>query len=371
MEKISTNLNTSQKRRSGIEILRIIAMLLIVIQHFSNHTDRAEDLVTVSTVWLDVMELWGRLAVNIFIIITGYFYVSSFTLKKASRLVFQVTFYSVVMTAVSVLIGAAELRIKLIPRALFPFIFDGSNYWFITIYLLLFILTPLLSPAINKISRRQLGMIVLVLLSVWCIFPRLVSPIIKVQDFGLSFTSWFIAMYLVGAYIKKADEDFTKHKKLFSVLLILSMAAFIGSRIFVSTHELSGHMAELIGNILTARDISGIFPTFIPILMFIAFKDIDIKVPPFLFTVSAATFGVYLIHDHLLFNDFLWQNILHTTTLIDNKLYIPYSVLCVAVVFTVCILIEILRKRFIETPLFSLKPVESFFEKADKWLVSK
>lgn len=72
---------TGKKRQSGIELLRIIAMLMIVFQHLENHTDYSS-VATLNTVWLQILGLGGRLAVNIFVMITGYFYASSFSTKR-------------------------------------------------------------------------------------------------------------------------------------------------------------------------------------------------------------------------------------------------------------------------------------------------
>ena len=65
-------------RASNIELLRIISMILIIMHHFSVHGcfPFTPDL-TFNKVFLQVFGLGGKAAVVAFVMITGYFMVSS------------------------------------------------------------------------------------------------------------------------------------------------------------------------------------------------------------------------------------------------------------------------------------------------------
>lgn len=65
------------KRSSNLELLRIIAMVAIVSHHYvvnsgiTNHFDYAN--ITPNMIFLQLWGMWGKTAINIFVMITGYF----------------------------------------------------------------------------------------------------------------------------------------------------------------------------------------------------------------------------------------------------------------------------------------------------------
>ena len=65
----------TKKRNSGFELLRIIAMLMIVANHYrtyGQYFDSAAD-IGLNTFFLNVFEMFGSPACSLFALITGYF----------------------------------------------------------------------------------------------------------------------------------------------------------------------------------------------------------------------------------------------------------------------------------------------------------
>ena len=84
------------------------------------------------------------------------------------------------------------------------------------------------------------------------------------------------------------------------------------------------------------------------------FWNVFVKAAPY-------TFGVYLIHDHLLVREWLWSSAsLHSYC---DKAFYPIIVvgLC-AIVFVVCSMIEVVRKK-----IFSLLRINNLISKTDRW----
>lgn len=79
-------------RESNIELLRIVSMVLIIMHHFSVHgTFPFTPELTFNKVFLQVFGLGGKAGVVAFVMITGYFMVSSsFKLHKFGKLVGQI-----------------------------------------------------------------------------------------------------------------------------------------------------------------------------------------------------------------------------------------------------------------------------------------
>lgn len=90
-------MSTKVKRISNIELLRIIAMIMIIMHHFALHgCSQLQRGYTFNTVVIDVFILGGKVGVDLFILISGYFMVDSkITMRKILKFVGQVWFYSI------------------------------------------------------------------------------------------------------------------------------------------------------------------------------------------------------------------------------------------------------------------------------------
>ena len=84
-------------RNSAVELLRILAMLMIVLSHICVHSgfDSTYSLLTVNRLFVQFGYL-GNLGVVLFVLISGYFQCTAgFRPQSISRLLAQVWFYSV------------------------------------------------------------------------------------------------------------------------------------------------------------------------------------------------------------------------------------------------------------------------------------
>ena len=138
MENIAENgvkvAPVSRKREIGIEVLRLLSMLLIVCQHFMNHGGFIKN-AGGETVFLNLLNVLFSPTVNVFILISGYFSwrSSSFKKGKLQALYLQLAFYSI-LTAFFVGLffdGVTVSNIKIF----LPII--SREYWFFTAYFLL------------------------------------------------------------------------------------------------------------------------------------------------------------------------------------------------------------------------------------------
>ena len=79
------------------------------------------------------------------------------------------------------------------------------------------------------------------------------------------------------------------------------------------------------------------------VLMFIGFLNLNIKYSKLINTLSSATFGVYLIHDHEFVRNFLWNVLFKQSTFSTSKYLIIYSIFAVVSVYVVCTIIDLIR----------------------------
>lgn len=87
-------------RESNLELFRIITMLLIVAHHYVVLSDLPREIMidplSLKSIYLYIFGAWGKIGINCFVLITGYFMCTSrITLRKFVKLVGEVEFYSV------------------------------------------------------------------------------------------------------------------------------------------------------------------------------------------------------------------------------------------------------------------------------------
>lgn len=75
--------NNYKNRSSNFEILRIIAMIMIVAHHFSVHGgfEMYISSLQLNTIFLQFLQFGGKIGVNIFVLISGYFLINTDNIK--------------------------------------------------------------------------------------------------------------------------------------------------------------------------------------------------------------------------------------------------------------------------------------------------
>lgn len=161
-----------KQRQANIELLRIIAMLLIVFHHFIVHgvlanTDTLNgNIGTVLTPFKDVatniigeiLASGGKLGVDLFIIITGYFMCKSVitptrefnTLNKLHN---QIWFYTIGWFILDIIFRWLPISKGLILKTALPVCYDA--YWFVTDYFVLYLLSPFLNKMLSAFTDKD------------------------------------------------------------------------------------------------------------------------------------------------------------------------------------------------------------------------
>lgn len=289
-------------RASNLELLRIFSMVFIIMHHYFVHGNfQLENTeVHLPLVWVQLISILGKLGVNCFILITGYFMVTSkFKLLSILKIIIEVIFYSITITFVIYGLGIMDVNLNVLLMSILPIHFE--MYWFATTYIVLYILTPFLNIFIKNISKRQLIKLILVLIILWSIFPMIVMPAVSFSVLG-----WFILVYFIAAYIRLSNSSFEKnwsyYLKLFCflyVLLIMSVLLFdLCSIKFTFLRAYATYYSGMNRFIVLLMSIS----------LFLTFKNLNIKYNRLINNIATTIFGVYLIHDHVLMRDFFMED---------------------------------------------------------------
>ena len=341
--------NMTFKRDAGLDMLRILCMLMVVCIHTVGWGGLVEGALIPGTVnWYlgNAMQTLSLQAVNCFVLISGYFLCTSpFRLGKLVFTWIQAAFYSVGIYLVMSLAHVGGMQFSLKELIKCTLVVTMDRYWFVTDYILLYCLFPILNHAIRSMNQKQHFLSCAVLLLIFSVVPN----IMYVIDFsgtnnGYSLT-WFCILYLIAAYFRLYVPKRIKHQKwMFSAYVVLALT--ICAERFVAyyvTPFIFGRVA------LTSLFYSYNSIVAVPcaLALFQTFRGLEMKSgksAACIRLIAPLTFAVYLIHEQDHFRPILWQW-LNPAAFAQSPWMVPYCLLCVAGIFAVCCLIEWVRQQ--------------------------
>lgn len=186
MEKVKT-----QGRNSGIELLRIVCLILIFWMHASgSYTDN-----TVSA-WLSIAaSVIGNIGVSCFILISGYYGIR-LNIKKMMHLDLMLIFYSWIALILQFVWGNSPGGEEILSH-IFPVI--GKQSWYFTCYFALAFLSPFLNEMIEKMEEKRLKSLIITML---VIFSGITTVFFfDINGDGGKGIVHMVMLYLIGRYI--------------------------------------------------------------------------------------------------------------------------------------------------------------------------
>lgn len=335
-------------RRTGIELLRILAMFAIVLGHFIAHSNGFTTAISIKNPLViaeRMVESFGLFKVNVFILITGFFMIEkqmdfSQIKKRLFPLWRQVFGYSVVILIVMFVFFRPSI-IETI-KSFFPIL--CYRYWFITTYFVLIILTPIINRAFHNIEEKRMRKIVLAIVGCFALWQTIMPFVTTVDDMKGYSIIWFVVVYIIGGYIKKFGIDLVNNKLRIPLYLLMSVC-YLGYSYAV---ELFSAKTNIKVNIPYYNSIFALVAS-IALFNFFLKKNINGKIGRVISYLSGSVIAIYLISDNPLVRGVLYNNILHIDKYINHGIKSILIILLVAlIVFVACLFIDILRRSSVE-----------------------
>lgn len=284
------------QRNTGVDLLRTVSMLMIVVHHVLLHGGILEHADQRSIHYLVAwfLEIICFCAVNVYGMISGYVgYGQKHRLSRFLQLYFQVVFYTVITTAIFHFIRPEMVTGETFLHAVIPFAFD--MYWYYTAYFCLFFLMPYLDRLMDGLTREEARRLMLILLAIFSVLQMVFNRQFAMTNNGYSFL-WLALLYLAGAYIRKYDLGKGNGRSfLFGYVLCVFFMWFlkIGYERIVYVWTYEQRTSERIVNYTSP------FVVLCAACLVVAFKEMTCarlvkKAAEFLASVS---FDVYLFHD--------------------------------------------------------------------------
>ena len=161
----------AKEKNVGIELLRIISMIMVVTLHCLGHggvLGNTEPLsVNNNMAWL--LEIASCGAVDLYALITGFVCVNAtYHYGRIVELWIQVMLYSVIITLVFNLPCDSFNSIKQILLSFFPVL--RNQYWFFTSYVALFFFMPFLSTLAKALTKKDYQKFLILCMVFYCVF---------------------------------------------------------------------------------------------------------------------------------------------------------------------------------------------------------
>lgn len=204
-------------RQSNMELLRIIAMFLVLLVHadfFSLGAPSSSDCVNapVDSSLKVFFEAISIACVDIFVCLSGWFGIRP-SVRGFSNFVFQCLFWLIGLYIITLLIGTSTFSIQGIKGCL---ALTKLN-WFIKAYILLYILAPVLNAFVEKASQKEFRNVLIAFFAFEFVYGWIFSGSTQHIVGGYSTIS-FIGLYLLARYVRLYQPRISLKSKRFYIV---------------------------------------------------------------------------------------------------------------------------------------------------------
>lgn len=333
-------------RQSNVELLRLVAMLLIVLGHVCAQSNfpiyRELSHFSWRAFGTENTVIAAQIGTNLFVLITAYFSVNAtFKISALVKLWAITFFYSSSIFCIFIALNEINFSWRLVWQVIFPISYQ--QYWFISCYFCLYLLSPFVMFALKNMTKEQHLLFGILSLLLWSFLPSIMIWPTPVSGTFFNFLFWFITILICGAYIRLYIDVKTIRFYNAFAMLAASIALFTGYVLII--HYLNRNFSTGI-NIAYFTNKNNFFIALSSLAIFVIFLKINIK-SKVINLLASCTIGIYLIH----VNKFLFRRIFreyfdslphywHDTTIE----YVTWIIFVSVTVFAICLIIELIRR---------------------------
>lgn len=224
-----------KQRLSNIELLRIIAIAMVLILHFNVHCWhpnilRSDTVFTLSSLGGNLVESFCICAVNVFVLISGYFTIK-LSLKSVLNLYIRCFTIGLITYLTYLLIAHEPLSVSALGGRVLAF--THNHWWFVISYLGLMAISPILNMGCEALSKRTylsvIGMMsVAILYFGWWKHMEM--------TYGGYSLIHFLYLYIIARYLKlhMSSTNILTYRWLWLALYITFAFILCGMTFFIS-----------------------------------------------------------------------------------------------------------------------------------------
>lgn len=282
--------NMTKIRNTNIEILKFVLMVSIFSWHILVHgygfkNINMGDYMYDENIGIILSSLFAP-ATYCFMFISGYYGIN-FSVKKIVSIEFWMIVVSVLTTIADIVFFNSGGFITLI-CSFFPL--STSRWWFMTNYMLIFLLSPIFNNGIENLSKRTFKILVLSLIAYQVI------SMLRFQNNGGSNFLGLFTIFLLGRYCNIYAIEFRKNISLFSFLLAwLSLVALM-----ITCNKYSQH------NVFVLLNYNTPFIMLMAVALFYFVKNIKPRYELSINKLLKPNLFIYLVTDGLYVPFYMW-----------------------------------------------------------------
>lgn len=291
-------------RNSGVELLRIVAILLIVMSRclpfYGSPSFKFYVNLNLATKDIDhlimiFIKYFGQIGNCVFIVISSYYLIDNNYIKwdKVKQIIFDSFIFSFVILIICIICGV-NVSSKTLLQQLLPITFQGC--WFVGCYLFLYLLHPFINLIIQKSNKLDLLRITTILVVLYSVLPNVFGDYKYYNNFLIGFiTIYFVTAYF-KLYLKNSSDNLALNIKFIfiGVAVILFLISF--------TNILGNHYDMFNNKMLKWNIFSNPFIIILSIGLFNCFKKLRFYSNR-VNTIASLTLYIYMIHENPLIRD--------------------------------------------------------------------
>jgi len=346
-------LKKMNSRKSNFELLRIINIACIILYHSVWHSGVGYLGLSFNKVLVDFLDMLGQLGVNCFMLISGYFLLESkFKWVKVIKISLEASFYICFGILVLGIFGDfTGIAIDWwLPKTFFPILKEA--YWFLTVYVLIYLFSPILKKLIFVLTEKQFNLFLGLSLFIWSVWPTIFGLKLNETEGYIFYNRfiWGIVMVLIGAFIKKYPPKFFDNLKNSKLSFLVSTILIILPILLINFFKIPGINANYFWRP------NSILMLVWSISLFLFFKNLEIKENKIINLLASTTLGVYLFHDGPI-RYWLWNDVFNIKNYAKLNYFGIYLVCVMIIIFLIGFGIDMGRK-FLEKMF-----LDNFFDK--------
>jgi len=334
----------TKTRDSNMELLRIVAMLLIMVVHANFRALPKPDAAVIAaqpvSAFLQFLtEGFSIVGVNVFVMLSGWYGIRP-RMVRFAELVFQLLFFGVICLGVDYAVSG-QMPSKAVQKL---FLLDADAYWFVKVYIALYLFAPVLSSFVEHATRQQFERLLLAVFGFVFLFGWLFEATTWLKA-GYSLP-WFMCLYLLARYMNVCRPWFTRFSRMADLGIYLGTVAFLTVVVFILRHY-------NLGGVLYFYCCPVVVVGAAYLLLFFSKLTLRSRLVNW---VAISAFSIYLTHSSS-FTAKYYDGAIRQWFYGESRLtFIVYAVLLIAGVFAGSILIDKVR-------LLLWKPIEKRLKK--------
>ena len=324
-------------RNSSIELLRIIAMFMILMHHFIVHNgyDISQLPLGPEKIFFQlIMAGGGKVGVVIFFSISAWFFLDreqtiKSNLKRVWIMERELLFWSLILMAFYLVFDRADLGMKLMVKSVMPLSMD--LWWYATAYAIFLALLPFLSKGLKALGREYHLALAATMLVIWGL-TSFIPGMVRISDSFFGFIYLFILISAYKWYLRPLST-----KQIWA--LTLAGAGFV---LFYTAVSIILGLFGINKGIFITRDWK-LPMVMIGFGMFLLFDRVTFH-SRIINRIAQSAFAVYLITDYAASEKLLCVQLFNLQDLLQQPLAILRILGILLAIYVVCTLLDFIRQ---------------------------